>query len=160
MPGTPELETTVQRTRASGLKRGAGRDQDAGRMSATTAEENDPRVFFAAERTLLAWIRTGLTVIGLGFVIARFGLFLRIAAREGVVHEPTTSSTLLGVSFVVLGSTAIAMGVLQFARFVQRLPDSAVPQHYARSWPVWFAWLLTATGLVLAAYLVVRSQLV
>ena len=35
------------------------------------------RVFFAAERTLLAWIRTGVAVMGLGFVVAKFGLFLR-----------------------------------------------------------------------------------
>lgn len=36
---------------------------------------SDPRVFFAAERTLLAWIRTGLTVMAFGFLVARFGLF-------------------------------------------------------------------------------------
>ena len=39
--------------------------------------EPDPRVFFAAERTFLAWIRTGLALMGFGFVVARFGLFLR-----------------------------------------------------------------------------------
>ncbi len=32
--------------------------------------DSDPRVFFAAERSLLAWLRTGLTIIALGFVIA------------------------------------------------------------------------------------------
>src|SRR5476649_2339332 len=37
--------------------------------------ENDPRVFFAAERTLLAWVRAAIGLIGLGFVVARFGLF-------------------------------------------------------------------------------------
>ncbi len=41
------------------------------------SDGNDPRVFFAAERTLLAWVRTGLAVMGLGFVVARFGLFVR-----------------------------------------------------------------------------------
>ena len=30
---------------------------------------NDPRVFFAAERTLLAWTRTSLTLMAFGFVI-------------------------------------------------------------------------------------------
>ncbi|MPZ77370.1 MAG: DUF202 domain-containing protein [Deltaproteobacteria bacterium] len=35
---------------------------------------NDPRVFFAADRTLLAWTRTGITLMGFGFVIERFGL--------------------------------------------------------------------------------------
>ncbi|MEW6270887.1 MAG: hypothetical protein AB1689_16510 [Thermodesulfobacteriota bacterium] len=98
-------------------------------------------------------------MIGLGFVIARFGVFLRIAAREGVVQPPNPSSTLLGVTFVVLGSAAIAMGVLQFARFVRGLPEDAVPPHYATTWPVWFAWLLTAAGAVLAGYLLVRSEL-
>ena len=37
----------------------------------------DPRVRFAIERTLLAWVRTGLALMGFGFVVARFGLFLR-----------------------------------------------------------------------------------
>ena len=35
---------------------------------------NDPRVFFAAERTLLAWSRTSITVMVFGFVVERFGL--------------------------------------------------------------------------------------
>jgi putative membrane protein len=43
---------------------------------------NDPRVYFAAERTLLAWVRTGLAMMGFGFVVARFGLFLRELATE------------------------------------------------------------------------------
>src|SRR5271156_3896829 len=44
----------------------------------------DPRIYFAAERTLLAWVRTGLTMMGFGFVVARFGFFLReLAAVPG-----------------------------------------------------------------------------
>lgn len=37
----------------------------------------DPRLYMAAERTVLAWIRTGVALIGFGFIVARFGLFLR-----------------------------------------------------------------------------------
>jgi uncharacterized protein DUF202 len=40
--------------------------------------DNDPRVYFAAERTMLAWLRTGIAVMAFGFVVARFGLFLRL----------------------------------------------------------------------------------
>lgn len=47
--------------------------------SAMPIADHDPRFFFAAERTLLAWLRTGLTVMAFGFVIARFGLFLGLA---------------------------------------------------------------------------------
>jgi len=39
---------------------------------------NDPRVFFAAERTLLAWSRTSITVMVFGFVVERFGLLVAI----------------------------------------------------------------------------------
>ncbi len=38
---------------------------------------DDPRVYLAAERTFLAWIRTSVSLMGFGFVIARFALFLR-----------------------------------------------------------------------------------
>ncbi len=43
----------------------------------TDRQPEDPRVRFAAEGTLLAWMRTGLALMGFGFVVARFGLFLR-----------------------------------------------------------------------------------
>jgi uncharacterized protein (DUF302 family)/uncharacterized membrane protein YidH (DUF202 family) len=39
-------------------------------------QEADVREYLAAERTLLAWIRTGLALMGFGFVVARFGSFL------------------------------------------------------------------------------------
>jgi len=38
----------------------------------------DLRDYLAEERTFLAWIRTGLTLTGFGFVVARFGLFLEV----------------------------------------------------------------------------------
>ncbi|HTQ37795.1 MAG TPA: DUF202 domain-containing protein [Pirellulales bacterium] len=37
----------------------------------------DARTGLAAERTLWAWVRMGIALMGFGFVVARFGLFLR-----------------------------------------------------------------------------------
>ena len=69
--------------------------------------ESDPRVFFAAERTLLAWLRTGLTIIALGFVVSRFGLFIQLFEAQlqsipAVSH--TSLSAFMGILFVITGS--------------------------------------------------------
>ena len=69
---------------------------------------SDPRVFFAAERTLLAWVRTGITLMALGFVVARFGLFLTLLAASGAAsghgHWPSAA---LGIALVLLGAGSI-----------------------------------------------------
>lgn len=65
--------------------------------------ELDPRILLAAERTLLAWIRTGLTLMAFGFVVARFGLFLRMLAGAAAPPPPSMSRP-LGVSFVLVGA--------------------------------------------------------
>ena len=120
------------------------------------AQDDDPRVYFAAERTLLAWIRTGLTVVGLGFVVARFGLFLRI--MRGADGPEPMGSTWIGVGLVLLGSTAIAIAAWQHAAFCRSLPTSALLQPYFMRWSVWFSAIIAAIGLALAAYLLVRAD--
>lgn len=117
---------------------------------------DDPRVYFAAERTLLAWVRTGLTVIGLGFVVARFGLFLQLLRHEA---SPAThpGSTLIGVGLVVLGSTAVAMAAWQHVRFCRNLGPHDRPREPLPNWSVWFAATLSLVGLVLAGYILLRS---
>ncbi len=119
-------------------------------------DAEDPRVYFAAERTLLAWVRTGLTVIGLGFVVARFGLFLRLLRGSAEVGGQF-GSTLIGVGLVLLGSTSLAMAAWQHVRFCRELGPSGRPRLYITHWSIWFAVVLSAVGVVLAGYLLTRS---
>ena len=121
---------------------------------------SDPRVFFAAERTLLAWVRTGLTVMGFGFVVARFGLFLRLLAVQpssalGSSSAPHYFSTIVGVSLVLLGSVVLFLSALQHRTFVRGLLEVDRPSSHPSIFPLTVAITLGVLGLALAIYLVV-----
>lgn len=119
---------------------------------------NDPRVFFAAERTLLAWLRTGLTVMVVGFVVARFGLFLRLLSLETPgVRVDGGLSAVLGVLFVLAGSAAILVATLQHRRFIATLPASDMPPSYSRTFAIVASAMVGALGVLLAAYLIVSA---
>jgi len=62
--------------------------------------------YMAAERTFLAWIRTSIAIITLGFVIAKFGVWLReIAIRL----DPNIQIHSIGMS-LPMGETMMAFG--------------------------------------------------
>src|SRR5579859_7164089 len=86
-------------------------------------EPGDPRVHFAAERTLLAWIRTGLAMMGFGFVVARFGLFLREMAsvQGGAPPHRIGLSLWIGTTLVLLGVGVNVSAALRHWRTVRRL---------------------------------------
>ena len=120
---------------------------------------SDPRVFFAAERTLLAWIRSGLTVMALGFVVARFGLFLMLlTASSGLPASDRYNhwlSSLLGIVLVIVGITITLGAQYNHSRYVSSLPVEDVPV-LAVTWLTPFLSLSVATvGLLLAVYLAV-----
>ncbi len=118
--------------------------------------DTDPRVFFAAERTLLAWLRTGLTIIAIGVVLARFGLFLELLmaqAPEEATHPDVRGSAILGVAFVVLGALGIVAAVIQHRRFVATLPERDLPAEYSRVWAVGLSLAVAALGLAIAGWL-------
>lgn len=120
----------------------------------------DPRVFFAAERTLLAWLRTGLAIIAIGFVVARFGLFVRLLAAQPVAQSSAGTgrwSEMLGVVFVLLGSLAIAAAAWQHGRFVTTLTAPDLPAAYSRRLAVVLSSGVAALGLALAGYLLVSA---
>lgn len=121
-----------------------------------TTKESDPRIFFAAERTLLAWLRTGLTIIGLGFIISRFGLFIQLLVLQPQLTTPHANaiiSTLLGISFVLVGSILIVIAAVQHKRFVRTLADDQLPHTYVSKLAYLLAMFVASLGVLLAFYL-------
>lgn len=76
-----------------------------------------PADYLANERTFLAWIRTSIALMGFGFVIVKFAVFLRQAAfmtnRQLILPENRTSA-FTGMVMVVLGAL---MAVLAYVRY-------------------------------------------
>jgi putative membrane protein len=119
------------------------------------SDDNDPRIFFAAERTLLGWIRTSLALMGMGFVVARFALFLRLLGHQQVTTPQHGPSDALGVGLIVLGALASLIAGLQNRRFRRGLSEAQRPRGYWDGFAPLFAYGVAAAGLVLATFLAV-----
>jgi len=113
--------------------------------------------YLAAERTLLAWIRTGLALMGFGFVVARFGLFLQ--QLQIMQHAPARLSYGLSLWF---GTALIATGVFvnifagwHHLRLVRELDRGAASRSHSSTLAITIAFFLGLVGLAMAIYLVV-----
>jgi putative membrane protein len=116
---------------------------------------SDPRVYFAAERTMLAWLRTGIAIMAFGFVVARFGLFLRLLQMQAGGAVGHGISAYLGTSLVGLGVLATAGGALQYQRYCRTLPAGDRPVTSSIGFLLGLSWALVLVGLALGIVLVV-----
>ena len=112
-------------------------------------------MYLAAERTILAWLRTGIAVMAFGFVVARFGLFLSLLRAQGGAEVGHGVSRYLGAALVGLGVVATAGGARQYQRFVAPLPAQDRPDTSNPGFVLGLSWALVVIGLVLAAVLLV-----
>jgi putative membrane protein len=113
---------------------------------------NDPRVFFAAERTLLAWNRTGLTLMAFGFVLERFGLFLHVL-RQDPAHTGRDLSFWIGIAFIALALVVIGFSIVQFRRVLKMLKPIEIPTHYYTWSGIAMNLSVVVLGIALLAYL-------
>lgn len=79
----------------------------------------------ANERTFLAWLRTSIALIGFGFALARFGVFLRqihfTLTQQDFQADPILNSENLGISLVIVGLLTIALAAWRYNQVLQQI---------------------------------------
>jgi putative membrane protein len=121
----------------------------------TATPVDDPRVYLAAERTFLAWVRTSVSLMGFGFVIARFALWSR---EYGISSRLSSAgglgfSTWLGFVMVVVGVFVCGLAATRHRAYIGALGRGVTnPPLYVRTSLI-VATILAMVGLALAVHI-------
>jgi putative membrane protein len=115
-----------------------------------------PADYLAAERTFLAWIRTGLSLMGFGFVVARFGLFLQtlLIGQPNLPFRPVGISPWFGTALIVLGVIVNLVSAWNHIRLVRELKHGGAVRNRPSSLAISVALLLAVLGVAMAIYFV------
>ncbi len=119
------------------------------------SELKDPRVLFAAERTLLAWNRTSLSLMAFGFVVERARILIQAMSPNSIHAGNMETSFWLGLAFIALGTFTSGYSARQYAIVLRSLTPAEFPPRYAARWGIWGNLALAAFGMLLALILFV-----
>lgn len=112
--------------------------------------------YLAAERTLLAWIRTGLALMGFGFVVARFGLFLQElhVAQNSAATQHYGLSLWFGTALIAVGVAVNVIAGWRHLHLVRELERGQRSHSHSVAHAVLVAFLVAIVGLGMAIYLI------
>lgn len=113
------------------------------------------RDHLANERTFLAWMRTAITIVALGFVVAKFGILLREVGGPHVHALTAKLGAAVGFLLVLAGIVTIAFALVKFLRI---RTDIELGQVRVSIWlDVTLALMVAIVAAILAAYLIITA---
>jgi putative membrane protein len=116
--------------------------------------QTDPRVLFAAERTLFAWNRTGISLMAFGFVVERFGLYMQLLGVQTMLGAQRHLSFIGGIGFILLGAFIEVYSVFQHRHFLATLHEMDIPAGYNTKAAMAINAVVGFMGVMLCVYLV------
>jgi len=112
----------------------------------TTNELARERNRAATDRTLMAWIRTAIAMIGFGFGVGKITDMLE---RKNLTmpDDPIHSGMIFGEAFIILGVLSLLAAVIQYWRILKRIDNPQYVYTPSRALPMITAIALLAIGL-------------
>jgi len=135
-------------------------DKDNPEPSRQLSQERNPHTsdLLASERTFLAWIRTSIAVISLGFVIARFSFWLdelALSTGQHIQLQRTGLSLPIGLGMMGFGALVTILSAVRYRRINQSILRGEVYSSKSLIWLVTFLTVILAV--ILIGYLVIAS---
>jgi putative membrane protein len=117
----------------------------------------DLRDYLAEERTFLGWIRTGIALMGFGFVVARFGIFLEQLhlPQQLSVAQPHEFSPWFGAALITTGALVNLFSARRFMRLVDEMDRNQFAHRSLSRQGVFIASFLALVGIAMTIYLIV-----
>jgi inner membrane protein YidH len=116
---------------------------------------NEMRDHLANSRTFLAWVRTGITIMAFGFVVAKFGLLLREMPGSHIHPGELHLATILGSVLVVLGASFLALAALDFLVIKRQIEANVIA--FSAGIHILLAGVLIVIALAVAVYIWVTA---
>jgi putative membrane protein len=108
----------------------------------------------ANERTFLAWVRTSIAVMGFGFLVEKFDLFLELAAPSSLAGRTLSLpgqkfGNIAGLAFIVLGTAMVGIAAARFVITAKNIDREDLRPGTGSRIDIAFAGLLVLLGCAL-----------